>query len=146
MSARGLLVWQVGAIAALGFSFVATGCVVKEIPLKDTPGSFKVEVLSSDAPPAECGAESPLGSVACPLPFPELAAPFSLRVRATAYDRGSESREPAPMAVIALRIDGLAAVVTSLGTESANVLRRKVAVRLRGALNRRINHLAKEAA
>lgn len=43
-------------------------------------------------------------------------------------------REPAPMAVIALRIDGLAAVVTSLGTESANVLRRKVAVRLRASL------------
>jgi diguanylate cyclase (GGDEF)-like protein len=43
-------------------------------------------------------------------------------------------REPAPMAVIALRIDGLAAVVASLGAESANVLRRKVAVRLRASL------------
>jgi diguanylate cyclase (GGDEF)-like protein len=43
-------------------------------------------------------------------------------------------REPAPMAVIALRIDGLAAVMASLGAESANVLRRKVAVRLRASL------------
>jgi diguanylate cyclase (GGDEF)-like protein len=43
-------------------------------------------------------------------------------------------REPAPMAVIALRIDGLAAVRGSLGLESANVLRRKVAVRLRASL------------
>jgi diguanylate cyclase len=43
-------------------------------------------------------------------------------------------REPAPMAVIALRIDGLAAVRGALGAESANVLRRKVAVRLRASL------------
>jgi diguanylate cyclase (GGDEF)-like protein len=43
-------------------------------------------------------------------------------------------REPAPMAVIALRIEGLAAVRQSLGAESANVLRRKVAVRLRASL------------
>jgi diguanylate cyclase (GGDEF)-like protein len=43
-------------------------------------------------------------------------------------------REPAPMAVIALRIDGLAAVRESLGNESSNVLRRKVAVRLRASL------------
>ena len=43
-------------------------------------------------------------------------------------------REPAPMAVIALRIDGLASVRASLGAESANVLRRKVAVRLRASL------------
>ena len=43
-------------------------------------------------------------------------------------------REPAPMAVIALRIEGLAAVQASLGVESANVLRRKVAVRLRASL------------
>ena len=43
-------------------------------------------------------------------------------------------REPAPMAVIALRIDGLAAVHASLGLESSNVLRRKVAVRLRASL------------
>jgi diguanylate cyclase (GGDEF)-like protein len=43
-------------------------------------------------------------------------------------------REPAPMAVIALRIDGLPAVVASLGAESVNVLRRKVAVRLRASL------------
>jgi diguanylate cyclase (GGDEF)-like protein len=38
------------------------------------------------------------------------------------------------MAVIALRIDGLAAVRESLGNESSNVLRRKVAVRLRASL------------
>jgi diguanylate cyclase (GGDEF)-like protein len=43
-------------------------------------------------------------------------------------------REPAPMALIALRIDGLAAVGDALGAESANVLRRKVAVRLRAGL------------
>jgi diguanylate cyclase (GGDEF)-like protein len=43
-------------------------------------------------------------------------------------------REPAPMAVIALRIEGLATVRESLGIESSNVLRRKVAVRLRASL------------
>ena len=43
-------------------------------------------------------------------------------------------REPAPMAVIALRVDGLATVRAGLGAESANVLRRKVAVRLRASL------------
>jgi GGDEF domain-containing protein len=43
-------------------------------------------------------------------------------------------REPAPMAVIALRIEGLSGVAASLGRESANVLRRKVAVRLRASL------------
>jgi diguanylate cyclase (GGDEF)-like protein len=43
-------------------------------------------------------------------------------------------REPAPMAVIALRVEGLGAVRESMGAESANVLRRKVAVRLRASL------------
>ena len=43
-------------------------------------------------------------------------------------------REPAPMALIALRITGLAATEAALGVESANVLRRKAAVRLRSAL------------
>lgn len=43
-------------------------------------------------------------------------------------------REPAPMALIALRISGLAATEAALGVESANVLRRKAAVRLRSAL------------
>ena len=43
-------------------------------------------------------------------------------------------REPAPMALIAFRISGLAATEASLGVESANVLRRKAAVRLRSAL------------
>ena len=43
-------------------------------------------------------------------------------------------REPAPMAVIALRIEGLATVQAALGVESSNVLRRKVAVRLRASL------------
>ncbi len=47
---------------------------------------------------------------------------------------GLREREPAPTAVIALRIEGLAAVMTALGAESANVLRRKVAVRLRASL------------
>jgi diguanylate cyclase (GGDEF)-like protein len=43
-------------------------------------------------------------------------------------------REPAPMALIALRITGLAGTEALLGAESANVLRRKAAVRLRSAL------------
>jgi diguanylate cyclase (GGDEF)-like protein len=43
-------------------------------------------------------------------------------------------REPAPMAMIAVRIEGLATTEARLGAESANVLRRKVAVRLRAAL------------
>ncbi len=43
-------------------------------------------------------------------------------------------REPAAMALLALRIDGLASTEARLGTESANVLRRKVAVRLRSGL------------
>jgi diguanylate cyclase (GGDEF)-like protein len=43
-------------------------------------------------------------------------------------------REPAPMALLALRIDGLAAAEAKLGTEAANVLRRKIAVRLRAGL------------
>lgn len=44
------------------------------------------------------------------------------------------AREPAPMALIVLRIEGLAAMAEILGTESTNVLRRKVAVRLRSGL------------
>jgi len=40
-------------------------------------------------------------------------------------------REPAPMALLVLRIEGLATAELRLGTESANVLRRKIAVRLR---------------
>ena len=43
-------------------------------------------------------------------------------------------REPAVMALLALNIEGLAATEASLGTEAANVLRRKVAVRLRSGL------------
>jgi diguanylate cyclase (GGDEF)-like protein len=43
-------------------------------------------------------------------------------------------REPAPMALLAFRIEGLATVAASLGTESANVVRRKAAVRLRAGL------------
>jgi diguanylate cyclase (GGDEF)-like protein len=43
-------------------------------------------------------------------------------------------REPAPMALLVLRIEGLAAAQASLGAEAANVLRRKIAVRLRSAL------------
>jgi diguanylate cyclase len=43
-------------------------------------------------------------------------------------------REPAPMAVIALRVEGLGTVRDALGAESSNVLRRKVAVRLRASL------------
>ena len=44
------------------------------------------------------------------------------------------AREPAPMALIVLRIEGLAATEAALGLEAANVLKRKVAVRLRSAL------------
>ncbi len=43
-------------------------------------------------------------------------------------------REPAPMALIVLRIEGLASTEAALGPESANVLRRKVAVRIRSGL------------
>ena len=43
-------------------------------------------------------------------------------------------REPAAMAILALRIEGLAATEARLGIEAANVLRRKVAVRLRSGL------------
>jgi GGDEF domain-containing protein len=43
-------------------------------------------------------------------------------------------REPAPMAVLVLRIEGLATVEAQRGPQVAQVLRRKVAVRLRSAL------------
>jgi diguanylate cyclase (GGDEF)-like protein len=44
------------------------------------------------------------------------------------------AREPAPMALIVLRVEGLAATAAALGAEAANVLKRKVAVRLRSGL------------
>lgn len=43
-------------------------------------------------------------------------------------------REPAPMALLVLRVEGLVNTGATLGAESANVLRRKVAVRLRAGL------------
>jgi diguanylate cyclase (GGDEF)-like protein len=43
-------------------------------------------------------------------------------------------REPAPMALLVLRIEGLATAEARLGSESANVLRRKIAVRLRAGV------------
>jgi diguanylate cyclase (GGDEF)-like protein len=43
-------------------------------------------------------------------------------------------REPAPMALLVLRLEGLATTEARLGRESANVLRRKVAVRLRAGV------------
>ena len=43
-------------------------------------------------------------------------------------------REPAPMALLALRVEGLLTAEARLGTESANVLRRKLAVRIRAGL------------
>jgi diguanylate cyclase (GGDEF)-like protein len=43
-------------------------------------------------------------------------------------------RQPAPMALVALRIEGLSAMEVRFGAEAANVLRRKVAVRLRGSV------------
>jgi diguanylate cyclase (GGDEF)-like protein len=43
-------------------------------------------------------------------------------------------REPAAMAVLAVRLEGLASTESHLGSEAANVLRRKAAVRLRSGL------------
>ena len=43
-------------------------------------------------------------------------------------------REPAPMALLALRVEGLATTEARLGREAANVLRRRVAVRLRAGV------------
>jgi diguanylate cyclase (GGDEF)-like protein len=43
-------------------------------------------------------------------------------------------REPAPMALLVLRLEGLLTTESQLGRESANVLRRKVAVRLRAGV------------
>ncbi len=43
-------------------------------------------------------------------------------------------REPAPMVLIVIRVEGYAGAAARLGSEAANVLRRKVAVRLRSAL------------
>jgi diguanylate cyclase (GGDEF)-like protein len=43
-------------------------------------------------------------------------------------------REPAPMVLLVLRVEGYAGATARLGGESANVLRRKVAVRLRSGL------------
>jgi diguanylate cyclase (GGDEF)-like protein len=43
-------------------------------------------------------------------------------------------REPAPMVLLVLRIEGYAEAAARLGSEAANVLRRKVAVRLRSGL------------
>jgi len=43
-------------------------------------------------------------------------------------------RQPAPTAVVVLRIEGFSTVQSALGGEAANVLRRKVAVRLRSGV------------
>ncbi len=43
-------------------------------------------------------------------------------------------REPAPMVLLVLRIEGFASAAARLGGEAGNILRRKVAVRLRGGL------------
>ena len=43
-------------------------------------------------------------------------------------------REPSPMALLALRIEGLATTEARLGREASNVLRRRVAVRLRAGV------------
>ena len=43
-------------------------------------------------------------------------------------------REPAPMVLLVLHLDGFAQAAARLGTEAGNVLRRKVAVRLRSGL------------
>jgi diguanylate cyclase (GGDEF)-like protein len=44
------------------------------------------------------------------------------------------AREPAPMALLVLRIEGLASTQARLGREAAQVLRRKLAVRLRAGV------------
>jgi len=44
------------------------------------------------------------------------------------------AREPAPMAIIALRIEGFATTQSRLGPQAADALRRKIAVRLRAAV------------
>lgn len=44
------------------------------------------------------------------------------------------AREPAPMAVLVLRVEGFASAAARLGAEAAAILRRKLAVRLRAAL------------
>ena len=44
------------------------------------------------------------------------------------------ARQPASMALLAVRIDGLAEIVSTHGAEAAQIVRRKVAVRLRGAV------------
>jgi diguanylate cyclase (GGDEF)-like protein len=44
------------------------------------------------------------------------------------------TREPAPMALLVLRVEGLATVAAQLGREAAQVLRRKLAVRLRAGV------------
>jgi GGDEF domain-containing protein len=44
------------------------------------------------------------------------------------------AREPAPMALLVLRIEGLAKTQARLGVEAANVLRRKIGVRLRAGV------------
>lgn len=43
-------------------------------------------------------------------------------------------REPAPMGLLALRVEGLHTVQATLGAASASLLRRKIAVRVRGVL------------
>jgi diguanylate cyclase (GGDEF)-like protein len=43
-------------------------------------------------------------------------------------------REPAPMALLVLRIEGLATTMARLGAEAAGALRRKIAVRLRAGV------------
>jgi diguanylate cyclase (GGDEF)-like protein len=43
-------------------------------------------------------------------------------------------REPAPMALLALRIEGLSSTALRLGNEAASALRRRIAVRLRAAV------------
>jgi GGDEF domain-containing protein len=43
-------------------------------------------------------------------------------------------REPAPMVLLVLQVEGLARVVQERGVEAANILRRKLAVRLRAGL------------
>ncbi|TXC65828.1 GGDEF domain-containing protein [Piscinibacter aquaticus] len=43
-------------------------------------------------------------------------------------------RQPAPMAILVLRIEGIETAAARLGHEAANVLRRKIAVRLRAGV------------
>ncbi|MBI5510052.1 MAG: hypothetical protein HY903_14945 [Deltaproteobacteria bacterium] len=87
---RGLAVW-------FGLSLAA--CVTERFPVPPGPGSFRVELLSMDAFPRPAGCETAPteGSKSCPRPFPELASPVKVHLRATVLDRGSDTQAASPI-------------------------------------------------